>query len=164
MTITYGFVPPKVYWVNETTWSCDRHVPPARLPHTVESCWFYGCSSCRPPINPTPAPPEEFTFTEVIASEPEFTESEKNALARETRRKDLKAQKDWDLISKYLNPEKSVEPPEVQEEVPSKSERRRGATQKVHCGVCNRILWRRPKDAEVRKNFFCPEHQPRKTT
>lgn len=45
-------------------------------------------------------------------------------------------------------------------EGPSPQDRRRGATQKVGCGVCGQALWRRPKDVTPGTVFFCcPAHR-----
>ena len=55
----YGFKPkePDTRWKNSETWVCLRHVPPARLPASVERCWL--CSSVRPPVKvETPPEPE----------------------------------------------------------------------------------------------------------
>ena len=44
-------------------------------------------------------------------------------------------------------------------EEPTPSQRRRGATSRVECSVCGATLWRRPKEAASRTEFFCPKHR-----
>jgi hypothetical protein len=43
---------------------------------------------------------------------------------------------------------------------PTPQEKRRGATQRVKCSECGKVLWRRPKDAALCTTFFCStEHR-----
>lgn len=233
MSLIYGAPVPKVRWINSTTWSCDRHIPPAKIPHTVDSCWYWGCSSLRPPLvveeAPEPAPkpklnkkvrvltkqqlPELPESSIYVLGEPEFigaykpefvgytgTENETLnelliaeraaelleaelaeesaievpqpvVLSRAEKEKEARAlakeKKDWELISKYLTPAPPVaqEPiPEPPQEVldldqPSQAERRRGAVQKVLCGVCGKTSWKRPKEVVIGKTYYCADHR-----
>jgi hypothetical protein len=236
VTIKYGFVNPKVQWISDEVWSCDRHTPPARIPERMETCWYYGCPSCRPPRNgekietkstsyktdnwisgwksESPACSKENTLEEELIRDTPTPKTEKEPKKNIVKRPKLslvleeplimdtpnpetlidsqKEQNDWEVIAKALKEyqekgptslsnqenkktknnvssknqkKQSKEKPEtISEEKPTDAERKRGATQKVFCSVCNKVLWRRPKDAAVRKIFWCAEHLNKKTS
>lgn len=48
---------PKPAWLNDNTWVCRRHLPSARIPHSVNSCWYVHCPSSRPSMETRPASP-----------------------------------------------------------------------------------------------------------
>lgn len=81
MALTYGI--PRVVqsrWLNHTHWICDRHVPSSQIPARMDSCWYFGCLSTRPPESERPADPEDPEALKVVEAvtpavvEPEVTE------------------------------------------------------------------------------------------
>jgi hypothetical protein len=42
-------------WINENEWACPVHCPAARLPASLERCWYSNCS-VRPPMEDRPVP------------------------------------------------------------------------------------------------------------
>jgi len=40
----------KTYWKNKNFWVCPKHLPSARIPKNVSTCYFSSCSSVRPKL------------------------------------------------------------------------------------------------------------------
>ena len=129
----YSNLAPNVRWVNPTTWSCDRHVPPAMIPERLSECWYMGCPSHRPP---RPVPVMVLLNREELAA--------------------LKDQEDLAIITKAL---KAYQEPEPDPIVPSAADRRQGRTKLVSCKVCVAPIWRRPTEVTPGKVFYCPVHR-----
>ena len=45
-------------WRNRDTWQCNNHLPVVRYPAGVQTCWYWGCKSSRPPEAMRPGPVE----------------------------------------------------------------------------------------------------------
>lgn len=168
-------IAPKVYWVNEETWCCDRHVPPVRYPARLDACYYFGCASVRPP-RPEAAPPHPPAVIE------ERTWTPPEPKVEEDQWEKAKAEADWAIIQVALKeyeasgpcslpePEEPpalepVEPPPVEDfapgEGPTPQERRQGRTTRVTCKVCGAPLWRRKNEATGR-DHFCQVHRGRR--
>lgn len=109
MPITYGVTIPKVRWLNETTWCCDRHLPSAQIPASMTECWYYGCISRRP-ARPGEEAPETAPAAPVLRPEPEpeppaSPEPEPEPEPVQEPVEDLQTQKerdDWNIIQAAL--------------------------------------------------------------
>lgn len=126
------------YWLNDKFWMCDRHNPASRISAEAAKCWN-GCGTVRPPK------PEVFRVQPV------------KAVPAPPPHKPVKAAK---VIRVKSAPVVRVKPVMASAGGPTELERRRGATQRVECPVCQKVLWRRPKEVTPGTVFFCsPAHR-----
>jgi len=44
----------KPYWKNEKFWVCPHHLPSAKIPSQVSTCYFSNCNSVRPSTESAP--------------------------------------------------------------------------------------------------------------
>ena len=149
------------YWISDTHWMCDKHLPSTKLSASFEKC-HYNCGTVRPPFTVTarrglvvtprtlPPPPEviflppppEVIFLTPPPEAPEVVKRKKPtpvfSIPKTPRMKRL-----------MVDDGGSGEEPSVQA-------KRRGATHRVECLQCRKALWRRPLDVtQAGAEFFC---------
>ena len=143
----YGIQAPKVRWVNATTWSCDRHIPPAMIPEKMKECWYFGCTSHRPQR------PEE-SITPLVQAK-QYPSVAELALQKEQADLELIAR----CLKEYQGPESQPPSPESQPPSPTDADRRQGRTRMVFCHICGTPIWRRSVEVAQGKVFYCSEHR-----
>jgi hypothetical protein len=180
---------PKVRWINELTWCCDRHIPPTMIPAKMNECWYYGCTSRRP-LDPPAAPVAPPEPEPVLISVPRVVKSKRKSklqLEQEDQAIIAQALKDYhsDLpdfdptglepvqIPMPVPPEfavprkprktraaKQLPPPtDPTQPQPTAEDRKQGRSSLVACESCGAPLWRRPTEVAQGKVFYCPDHR-----
>ena len=186
MPLNFGAATSKAHWLNDTTWCCERHMPSAKIPARLDTCWYAGCPSCRPPVPepvvpvepPVEEPVEILIFDKPLAEAAPAAPRPRRVRPPRRRTKQSvpapnknasKEEQDWDLILRHLKDYQgptaagpSAPPAPLDQVEPSAAERKRGATQQVQCQYCGVTMWRRPKDVIVGKVFFCQAHRNQK--
>jgi len=183
--VNYILQIPKVRWVNATTWCCDRHIPPTMIPAKMTECWYYGCTSHRPPAIPANLLPEQAP-PPVKVTETKSKRKTKAQVEQEDQAIIAQALKDYhsdlpDFDPTGLEPVQlpmptppefkvtpkhrktrtakqhlPVDPTQLQ---PTAEDRKQGRSSLVGCETCGASLWRRPTEVAQGKVFYCPEHR-----